>query len=107
MDFTQNNNFRNALDVKSLIVEKAYRGVIADDRVDNMLNEIKEKQMETLEEYKAGCRESNIRALTKDEHIGILAERVAQYGSEEQYSEVKKWLLNYVIEHQLVDEDEL
>lgn len=43
-DFTQQNNFRNSFDIKSLVVESAYRGVIDDSRVDNMLKDIKAQQ---------------------------------------------------------------
>lgn len=107
-DFTQQNNFRNSFDIKSLVVESAYRGVIDDSRVDNILEDIrKEREMETRQEYLQGCRESNIRSLVSGKTLTELVSRIAQYGSDSQYEETKEMLINFVVENNLIDEDEL
>lgn len=107
-EFTQQADFRNNFDIKSFLVESAYRGVISDDRVDNMLNSIKEeKEMKTRQEYLQGCRESDIRALANYENLKELADRVAQYGNDRHYEEVKEWLVNYIVENNLIDDEEL
>lgn len=108
MNFTQNKEFRNLIDLKSLVVESAYRGVMDDSRLDNMLNEIRrEREMETRQEYLQGCRESNIRSLVSGETLTELVSRIAQYGSDSQYEETKEMLINFVVENNLIDEDEL
>jgi len=108
MNFTQNKEFRNSFDLKSLLVESAYRGVMDDSRLDNMLNEIRrEGKMETRQEYLQGYRESNIRSLVSGKTLTELVSRIAQYGSDSQYEETKEMLINFVVENNLIDEDEL
>lgn len=107
-DFTQQNNFRNSFDIKSLVVESAYRGVIDDSRVDNILENIrKEREVETRQEYLQGCRESDIRALLSGAKFSDLLDRVANFASDKQIVEIADFLKDFIVENNLVDEDEL
>lgn len=107
-DFTQQNNFRNSFDIKSLVVESAYRGVIDDSRVDNILEDIrKEREMETRQEYLQGCRESDIRALLDGAKFSDLLDRVANFASDKQIVEIADFLKDFIVENSLVDDEEL
>ena len=106
-DFIQQNNFRNSFDIKSLVVESAYRGVIPDERLDNMLNEIKEKEMETRQEYLQGCRESDIRALVSDNNFSDLIDRIANFIDEKQSKDFKELMIGFIVQNNLVDDEEL
>lgn len=97
MNFTQNKEFRNAIDVKFLALQITH----------DYYPEITEKLMETREEYLQGCRESNIRSLIQDETLTDLSGRIAEFGSNTQYLEAKQMLINFVVENNLIDEDEL
>lgn len=66
-----------------------------------------EKQMETLQEYKEGCRQSDIRSLVEDEHPKALLQRIFNYGSDSLNAEVKEYLISVVVENDLIDSEEL
>ena len=107
-DFTQQTNFRNAIDIKSFVVESAYRGVIPDERVDNMLNDIKEeREMETRQEYLQGCRESDIRTLVSGNRFHELVDRIATFVNENQSKAFKEVMVDFIVENNLVDDEEL
>lgn len=108
MNFTQHKEFRNSFDTKSLVVESAYRGVMDDSRLDNMLNEIRrEKEMETRQEYLQGCRESDIRALIKYDSFADLIDRIANFVNQKQSDEFKDIMIQFIIDNNLVDDEEL
>lgn len=108
MNFTQAKEFRNCFDIKSFVVESAYRGVISDDRVNNMLNSIKEeKEMETRQEYLQGCRESDIRALVSGNSFSDLIDRIANFVNDKQAGDFKDMMIDFIVENNLVDDEEL
>ena len=107
-EFIQQTNFRNIIDIKSFVVESAYRGVIPDERVDNMLNSIKEeREMETREEYKQGCRETDIRTLVSGNNFSDLIDRIANFVNEKQSTAFKNLMVDFIVENNLVDDEEL
>lgn len=106
--FTQQNNFRNSFDIKSLVVESAYRGVIDDSRVDNILEDMrKEREMETRQEYLQGCRESDVRALVSGSTFSDLIDRIANFVDEKQSADFKDLMIDFIVENNLIDDEEL
>jgi hypothetical protein len=95
MTFTQHKEFRNAVDLKSLALE-----------ITNNLYP-SEKLMETIQEYKQGARESDIRALIKDDSFADLIDRIANFVNQKQSDEFKDIMIQFIIDNNLVDDEEL
>lgn len=97
MTYTQHKEFRNAIDVKELALQIT----------NNYYPEVTEKLMETRQEYLQGCRESDIRALIKDDSFADLIDRIANFVNQKQSDEFKDIMIQFIIDNNLVDDEEL
>ena len=95
MTYTQHKEFRNAIDVKELALQ------ITNNYYPS------EKLMETRQEYLQGCRESDIRALIKDDSFADLIDRIANFVNQKQSDEFKDIIIQFIIDNNLVDDEEL
>jgi hypothetical protein len=68
---------------------------------------IMEREMETRQEYKQGCRESDIRSLLQQETINGLVDRFFEYASPNTVQELKSFIIDKCVEFNFVDDEEL
>ena len=95
MTFTQHKEFRNAVDLKELALQ------ITNNYYPS------EKLVETIQEYKAGKRETDIRTLVSDNSFSDLIDRIANFISPKQSDEFKELMIQFIIDNNLVDNEEL
>ena len=67
----------------------------------------KEKEMETREEYKQGCRETDIRTLVSGDAVDLLISRITNFVNEKQSNDFKNLMVDFIVENNLVDDEEL
>ena len=65
------------------------------------------KMSETLQEYKAGCRESKIKELIQGDTFDILLDRIANFIDREQTASFRNIMIDFIVENNLFDEEEL
>ena len=90
---------------------KMYIELMKDDRklqeTEEIVKIMENKMSETLQEYKAGRRESKIKELIQGDTFDILLDRIVNFMDREQTARFVTIMNNFIVENNLFDEEEL
>ena len=91
--------------------DKMYIELMKDDRklqeTEEIVKIMENKMSETLQEYKAGRRESKIKELIQGDTFDILLDRIVNFMDREQTARFVTIMNNFIVENNLYDEEEL